>query len=305
MVDKLRGPRVRAFTRLGVPLLASLALAFTACSAPANTPEPEPTPSTPSSESAEPTPTTPAFTPYSPGELTVLIGTDFLPGWMQGDAPGVPNAGVEYELAEQIARVHGLKTVYRTSGWAAMTSGTMTDYDIALWTIFKTPEREEVNDYSECYYPGYTGILTRKETDVSTVDKAKDLVWGAAQGSLQAKMVDAIDPKEPGRVFSDTPAMFALLQNGEIDAVMAGLTASSGRAMQPGWEDFHVAAVVEAASVPDPCYAVQLPKGSANTGAVNDVIATVKADGTFDKWVEKNLTPLGADPSLYPTFLIP
>lgn len=303
MVDKLRGRGGRRLAILGIPLLTSLALAFAACGSPASTPQPEPSSS--ETASAQPTETVPPFTPYSPGELTVLIGTDFLPGWMQGDAPGVPNAGVEFELAEEIARVHGLKTVYRTSGWAAMTSGTMTDYDIALWTIFKTPEREEVNDYSECYYPGYTGILTRKNTDVSSLEKAKSLVWGAAQGSLQAKMIDAIGPTEDARVFSDTPAMFALLQNGEIDAVMAGLTASSGRAMQPGWEDFHVAAVVEAKGVPDPCYAVQLPKGSVNTGAVNDVIAAVKADGTFDQWVEKNLTPLGADPALYPTFLIP
>jgi polar amino acid transport system substrate-binding protein len=245
------------------------------------------------------------FKTSTSGVLTIAteIGN---PGWVNGTNPQHLTGGVEYQMAKQMAKDFGIaKVVFRNVSFTPLISGTVTGYDIGLMTIFKTPAREKVNTYSDCYYPAVTGALIRKGVTLKTAADAKKLRWGYVTGGYAGLIMQKLGPKA-AKSFQDGPTEYAALQSKQIDGVMDDLSSIAGRSEQKGFEDTQVAAVIEASGVPVPCSAAQLPKSapSANVAAVNAEIKKMKDSGQLDKWIHQYLSPLGDDPSKYPTITV-
>jgi polar amino acid transport system substrate-binding protein len=246
------------------------------------------------------------FQTATPGVLTIAteVGN---PGWVNGTDPEHITGGVEYEMALEMAKEFGIpKVVFRNVSFTPLISGTVTGYDIGLMTIFKTPAREQVNTYSDCYYPAITGALVRNGVRLGSAADAKNLRWGYVTGGYAGLIMQKLNPSKPAKSFPDGPTEYAALASGSIDAVMDDLSSLAGRSQQKGFENTHVAAVMQGNGVPVPCSAAQLPKNgpAGNVNAVNTAIAKMKAAGQIDGWVHQYLSALGSDPSKYPTIVV-
>lgn len=242
------------------------------------------------------------FKTVTPGVLTIAteVGN---PGWMNGTDPENISGGVEWEMARAMARQWGIeKVVFRNISFAALISGTATNYDIGLMTIFKTPAREKVNKYSECYYTEDSGILVRKGTVIKDAADARKLQWGTVTGGYAGLIMQHLRPALVPKGFQDGPTEYNALLSGSVQAVLDDFSSVVGRQRGKGFEGTEVAGVLAIKGVPSPCAAAQLPASvpQQNLDAVNRAIAGFKKDGQLDKWMKQYLAPNGVDPSLYP-----
>lgn len=242
-----------------------------------------------------------AFKTVTPGELVIAteVGN---PGWMNGTDPNNVKGGVEWEMANQIAKDWGIpKVVFRNVSFTPLISGTVTGYDIGLMTIFKTDARAKVNKYSDCYYVEDSGVLVKKGVKLETEAEAKKLQWGHVTGGYAGLILKKLDPDKQSKAFQDGPTEYNALLSGTVDAILDDFSSVAGRAHSSGFENTEVAGILAIAGVPAPCAAAQVPMSApeANVAAVNAEIAKFKADGRLDRWMEQYLAPNGVDPAKY------
>jgi ABC-type amino acid transport substrate-binding protein len=241
------------------------------------------------------------FQTATPGVL--VIATELgNPGWMNGTDPDNVQGGVEWAMANAFAKEWGIpKVVFRNVAFTPLISGTVTDYDIGLMTIFKTPARQKVNKYSDCYYIEDSGALVKKGTRLDTAEDAKKLQWGQVTGGYAGLILQKLQPDNPPKAFQDGPTEYNALLSGTVDAILDDFSSVAGRAHSKGFEGTEVAGILALKGVPAPCAAAQLPMSApdGNVAAVNAAIAKLKADGTLDKWMDQYLAPNGVDPAKY------
>lgn len=241
------------------------------------------------------------FQTATPGVLVVAteLGN---PGWMNGTDPNNVQGGVEWAMANQMAKDWGIpKVVFRNVAFTPLVTGTATDYDIGLMTIFKTPAREKVNKYSDCYYVEDSGALVKKGTKLDTIDDAKKLQWGIVTGGYAGLILQKLAPDNPPKAFQDGPTEYNALLSGTVDGILDDFSSVAGRAHSKGFENTEVAAILGIKGVPAPCAAVQMPMSApdGNVQAVNAELAKMQGDGSLDKWKDQYLSPNGVDPAKY------
>jgi ABC-type amino acid transport substrate-binding protein len=241
------------------------------------------------------------FQTATPGVLTIAteLGN---PGWMNGTDPDNVQGGVEWAMANEFAKEFGIpKVVFRNVAFTPLISGTVTGYDIGLMTIFKTPARQKVNQYSDCYYVEDSGALVKKGTKLDDLADAKKLQWGHVTGGYAGLILQKVQPEKTPKGFQDGPTEYNALLSGTVDAILDDFSSVAGRAHSKGFENTEVAAIIAIKGVPAPCAAAQLPASApaGNVAAVNAAIARMKSDGTLDKWMDQYLAPNGVDPAKY------
>ena len=93
-------------------------------------------------------------------------------------------------------------------------------------------------------------------------------------------------------VFPGDSEALAAVAAGRIDAYLQDVAIELGQAKQSGGQ---VEVVGQFRT--DEAYGAMLPKGSPNTGTINEIIAALQEDGTLDKLSETYLGPaFGGDP---------
>jgi ABC-type amino acid transport substrate-binding protein len=218
------------------------------------------------------------------------------PGWVNGSSATHLTGGVEYEMGLTFAKDFGLKPEFRNVDWTPLISGALSGYDIAMMTIFKTPAREKVNDYSDCYYVDKTGGLVDKGVQVKTLAEARKVSWGYVTGGYAGLVIQKLDPTTTAKSFSSGPDEYEALRAGEITGVMDDLSSIAGRLQSSEFRGTgdHIAAVFRLGGQSYPCAAVQMPKSTSasNMAAVNQAITKMQKSGQITKWIGKYLSPL-------------
>lgn len=243
------------------------------------------------------------FQTVTPGVLTVAteLGN---PGWMNGTDPDNVQGGVEWAMANDFAKRWGIpKVVFKNVAFTPLISGTVADYDVGLMTIFKTPAREKVNQYSDCYYVEDSGALVKKGTKIDSIADAKKLQWGHVTGGYAGLILQKLEPDKTPKAFQDGPTEYNALLSGTVDGILDDFSSVAGRAHSKGFEGTEVVAILALKGVPAPCAAVQLPKSApgSNVAAVNAALAAQQSSGDLDKWKAEYLGPNGVDPAKYKT----
>lgn len=241
------------------------------------------------------------FQTATPGVLTIAteLGN---PGWVNGVDPANVKGGVEWAMANQFAKAFGIpKVVLRNVPFTPLISGTVTGYDIGLMTIFKTPAREKVNKYSDCYYVEDSGALVKKGTKLDTVADARKLQWGIVNGGYAGLILQKLHPDHPPKAFQDGATEYNALLSGTVDGILDDFSSVVGRSKSKGFENTYVAAILALKGVPAPCAAAQLPMSApaGNLALVNQEIAKMKSSGQLEKWKQEYLAPNGVDPANY------
>ncbi|HEX2784228.1 MAG TPA: transporter substrate-binding domain-containing protein, partial [Ilumatobacteraceae bacterium] len=176
--------------------------------------------STPSATNA-PGATTPTALDCKPVKAGVLSVVTSLPGpnfWgtTKGEEdPDLIKSGIEYDLANDIAKKCGLTMKMRNEGFDAIVAGQIdpTSYDIVLSQVTITDDRAKVVDFSVGYFKADQGLLVNKGTAVKTWDDVKKLKVGVQASTTAEFYISADGP--PGwqldnvKAFPDLTSAYA------------------------------------------------------------------------------------------------
>ena len=228
-----------------------------------------------------------AFTTVESGKLHMSTNAAFPPYEMI--AADGSFEGIDVEVAAAIAEKLGLELVVDDMGFdAALTAVQTGKSDIAMAGITVTDDRKEVMDFSDSYATGIQVVIVKEDSPIQTVD---DLTNAEMIGCQKATTgyIYCSDTVENGGYGEDhvtaydTGALAVMaLVNGQIDAVV--IDSEPAKAFVAANEGLKI--LDTEFSVED--YAIAVGKGnSALLDAINNAMAELKADGTFQSIVDK------------------
>ena len=235
--------------------------------------------------------------PVTSGTLTVATSLP-APGFWNGDDPGSITGGFEDGMAKDIAKAAGLsKTKIVNVSFDALVAGQSTGYDLALSQVTITADRAKVVSFSTPYFASDQGILVKTGTKVPNLAAAQKLKWGAQGATTGLDFLNnKVKPDQEPNVYQDTPSMFTALQAGQVQAVLLDTSIVLGQAAESNG-----ALDVVGQFKSGEAYGAILPKGSANRCAVDNIIKSLKADGTLEALNSQWLVPIfKGDPTKVP-----
>ena len=283
---------MKTMKKLTALLLAlTMALALCACSSTGNTPTDAPTQPAETQPAAdptdapteEPTDAPAAFTTVEEGKLHMSTNAAFPPYEMTKDGGGFE--GIDVEVAEAIAKKLGLELVVDdmefTAALLAVQNG---ESDIVMAAVTANdPDRQKVMDFSDSYATGIQVIIVKEDSPIQTKDDLANADKIGTQDGTTGASYCADDYGEDHVTAYKTGALAVMdLMAGTIDAVVI----DNGPAQE------YVAAneglkILETEYANED-YAIGFQKGNtALLEAVNTALAELKADGTFQKIVDK------------------
>ena len=272
-----------------IALLLTLAcvLSLAACGgkneAPAQTQEPAQT------ETQEPAAEA-GFTTVEAGKLHMSTNAEFPPYEMIADDGSFE--GIDVEVAQAIADKLGLELVVDDMDFdAALLAAQNGQSDIVMAGVTVNAERQQVMEFSDSYATGVQAAIVKEDSPIQSVD---DLATAAMIGCQKATTgyIYCSDTVENGGYGEDhvtaydsgATAVMALV-NGQVDAVVIdNEPAKAFVAANPGLKILDTEFTVED-------YAIGLKKGNTDLlNAINEAMAELKADGTFQSIVDKYIT---------------
>lgn len=242
-------------------------------------------------------PTVHELTPLKSGALTVAASLPYPAGY-RGNTLEDVDGGYMYCLVAEIANRAGLERVELVNApFEALVTAKASNFDMAVWDIIVTPERESVVDFSTPYNTYQTGVLVRAGSDL-TEASIKDSVVGVLAGSRQQSLVDdQLHPKEV-RVFNSNDDLFNALLAKQLDVALNDTATVKPRAAASDGKLEVIAQYEVGGDV-----AALFPKGSPNLAPTDEILADMREDGTLDKIMSRWLNEiLGGDPTALPVW---
>ena len=238
--------------------------------------------------------------PVKSGQLSVvtsLPGPNFWGTVKAETDPDTVKSGIEYDMANDIAKACGLKMTFRNENFDAIVAGQIAagTYDLALSQVTITPERAKVVDFSEPYFSSDQSILVQKGTTVKTWDDVKKLKIGV-QSSTTAEDFFLKDPKwkldSDPQSFPDLNTAYEALASGQVQGVVIDTSINLGQAAQSDGK-LEVPAQFKTGDE----YGAIYPKGSDRKAIFDPIIKGLVDNGTVTALEKKYL---GGDPSAVP-----
>lgn len=228
------------------------------------------------------------------GVLEVGANVDFMPYefyWTNPDTGEEELAGFDMALAKGIADKLGVKLELKDQAFAGLvTALSANEMDMVISGLAIKPERLEVVDFSDPYFAGEQILLVRAEDydTLKTVDDMAGKKIGAQLGSLQQGILEEQFSNAGEQILLEKIHILALeLDQGNIDGwLITDLVAKQYMAVYPGRFKISEVPVNYDSSAG---IGVAVPKGDNESllKIVNEYIAEIKADGTFDAWVDE------------------
>jgi polar amino acid transport system substrate-binding protein len=214
---------------------------------------------------------------------TLRVATDatFMPFEFQENGK---LTGFDIELVEAVAQKMGKKVEWTSIDFKGLIPGLLAKrFDMAVSAIYITDERKKVVDFTDPYYPGGLVMLVKK--DNTTIKGPEDLDGKKVSVQVGTKSVSYMQEKFPKveRVeVEKNQEMFSLVEIGRVDAAVTGKPAAKLFAKsRPSVKVIDKQLTVEE-------YGMAVRKDLPElTKELNGALAKVKADGTYDKLVQK------------------
>ena len=214
------------------------------------------------------------------GTLTVCTDSPYPP--MEFEENG-EFTGFDIELMRAIAERLGLETEVVNSGFDPITSGTALasgQCDIAAASITISEEREANIDFTEPYFDAEQSLLVKSDSGIDSLEAFEGNLGAQSGTTGEAYAQENYDGEIVS--FENPGDIFVALEAGEIQGVLQDLVVNQGRVL----EDDSVE-VVETYQTEEQ-YGFAAEEGNtAMTGAVNDVLAELREDGTYDSIYEE------------------
>ena len=276
---------MKKFAALLLTLVMVLSLA--ACGSKTETPAKEEAPA--QAETQEPAAEA-GFTTVEDGKLHMSTNAAFPPYEMIKDDGTFE--GIDVEVAQAIADKLGLELVVDDMGFdAALLAAQNNQSDMVMAGVTVTEERQKVMDFSDSYATGVQVVIVKEDSPIASVDDLSNAEMIGCQKATTG-YIYCSDSVENGGYGEDhvtaydsgATAVMALV-NGQVDAVVIdNEPAKAFVAANPGLKILDTEFTVED-------YAIGLKKGNTDMlNAINEAMAELKADGTFQSIVDKYIT---------------
>ena len=218
---------------------------------------------------------------------TATVATDpsFVPFEMMDEETG-EMTGFDMDMIRELADRAGLEVDINTMDFNGIIPAVQTgSVDIAIAGITITDERAQIVDFSDPYYDSGLQILVGADNDeVKTIEDLEGMTIGTKIGSTSYDYLtekfgdDATITPYPGS--SD---MYLALLGGNVDAVFYDAPNVSYFAKTRGEGRVKVVGPLYEGQQ----YGIAFPKGSDLVEPVNDALAAMREDGTYDEIYSK------------------
>ena len=219
----------------------------------------------------------------------LIVGTnaEFPPFEYVGD-DGEPD-GFDIALIKAIGEKLGVEVEVQNMEFSSLVESIGSKIDLAIAGMTVTEERKQSVDFSDSYYDAVQYVILPKGSAIATYDDLKGKKLGCQLGTTGMYLIDDIIAEEASTTSSPyNKAVDAVndLRNGKLDAVI--IDKNPAEVFQGQFAD--EIDIVDGAQFGFEVeqYAIAMPKGDAAlVEAVNQALADLKADGTFDELVKK------------------
>lgn len=215
----------------------------------------------------------------------VTVASDIAYPPFEFNQDGEP-AGFDIDLMNEIGERANLEIEYENVRFDSIIQGLGNNqYDAAISAMTITPEREERIDFSEPYFNADQSLLVQSDSDIQSTDDLADATVGVQIGTTGAQEAQKL--REEGKIanvrtFNVVTDAFNALQNGQVDAVINDFPVSADRASQSDGELEIVQNIPTGEQ-----YGIAFPTDSDLRPRVNDALAEIKEDGTYEEIYQK------------------
>jgi ABC-type amino acid transport substrate-binding protein len=217
------------------------------------------------------------------GKITVASNIAYPP--FEFSPRGQPK-GFDIDLMNEIAKRAGFRVEYKNAPFDSILRGLNEDlFDASISAMTITKEREQQIDFSDPYFNADQALMVTSYSRVQSIDDLAESSVGVQAGSTgQIKAQELLDDGQIGEIkpYRTIGEAFAALRGGKIDGVIYDLSAAHKEIMDSGG----AIRFVEPVSTGEQ-YGIAFPKGSPLVDPVNEALADIKADGTYEKLYKK------------------
>jgi ABC-type amino acid transport substrate-binding protein len=216
-------------------------------------------------------------------EVTVASNIAYPP--FESSPKGEPK-GFDIDLMNEIAKRAGFEVEYKNVQFDSILRGIDADlFDAAISAMTITQEREKQIDFSDPYFNADQALLVASSSKVRSIDDLAGAHVGVQAGSTgQIKAEELLDNEQIGEIkpYRTIGEAFAALEDGKVDGVIYDLSAAHRKIVESGGE----IRFVEPISTGEQ-YGIAFPKDSPLVDPVNQALAEIKDDGTYEKLYKK------------------
>ena len=214
------------------------------------------------------------------GVLVFGTNAEFPPFEYVGD-DGEPD-GFDVALIKAVGEKLGMEVQVENMEFDSLVSSIGNRIDGAIAGMTVTDDRKEQVDFSDAYYEAVQFVIVPADSEIAAADDLKNKTIGCQLGTTGMFLAEDIEGATAQTYNRAIDAVNDLV-NGRVDAVIIDKnpaevfnTKFEGKVKIIEGADFGFEAEE---------YAIALPKGSELVEQVNQALADLKADGTFDALV--------------------
>ncbi len=192
--------------------------------------------------------------------------------------------GFDIDLMNAIAEAANIKITFQNVAWEALLAGmAQGTYDASISSITIKPERAEQMLFSDPYYIAGQMIVVEKDNDSIT---GADSLVGKRLGAQQGTTGDGLANEVEGatvKSYSQIGLAIQDLLNGQVDAVICDTPIADGYVQKNG-----NALKIVGDALTTENYGIAVSKGNEELlEKINEGLAAVKADATYDELIQK------------------
>jgi len=194
--------------------------------------------------------------------------------------------GFDIDLMNEIADRAGFEVEYENVEFDGLIRGLDTDlFDAAISAMTITANREQQVDFSDPYFNADQALLVASYSDVGSVDDLADATVGVqlgTAGQIEAQELINAGTIGQGVTFRTIEEAFAALRAGRVKGVIYDLAVAQDAVEESDGE----LRIVETVPTGEQ-YGIAFPKDSDLVEPVNEALAEIKADGTYEEIYER------------------
>ena len=217
------------------------------------------------------------------GKITVASNIAYPP--FEFSPKGRPK-GFDIDLMNEIAKRAGFEVRYENVQFDSILRGLDADlFDASISAMSITAERERQLDFSDPYYNADQALLVDSGSRIKSIEDLSDATVGVQSGSTgQLKGGDLYDAGQIGEVktYRTIGEAFSDLRAGKINGVIYDLSAVHKKVTENEGELRYVESIPTGEQ-----YGIAFPTDSPLVEPVNQALAEMKEDGTYEKLYKK------------------
>jgi polar amino acid transport system substrate-binding protein len=195
--------------------------------------------------------------------------------------------GFDVELMEAIGDELGLDVEFIDSGFESITAGTAMvggECDIAASAITIRADREENIDFSDPYFDADQSLMVKGDSGITSLTEFDGKRLGVQSGTTGEAYAEENAPAGAEIVgFAESAQLFLAMEAGDIVGILQDLPVNAERMVT----DDSLTIIETYPTEEKYGFAVKEEGKEALLEAVNDALATVKDDGTYDSIYDK------------------